>query len=775
MVAQWQGWIRFWQRRSRQGWRPCQLSIWLAAAGAIVGIAIVAFSSYQFARELTLDRFEQNIVLEVRLGVDRLDVWFAAHQATLQAIARTPASRTFDRSGIASYLNGEVVYSEELLDLALGNLEGVIYSTNATNATHRYSLNSQTVRKALQGWVAVSDPRFSFVSGVPQVTIAVPVGCANGTAPCQNQQPTGFIAGTLEIEPLIEVVEGLKYGTQSYAFVLNGVGQPIVDPEKRWNKTTLLKSPDPSLQRIARQAIGKRSNIERLQLNGEWVYVAYEPTQRANWSIALVIPVRYLESQLMRLNLLAIVLGMLLAFAVGSAFRQVISAQKNRSLSAQEGLLDRLTARIHASLELDRIVHTTVEELVELLSLDRAAFGWYSPEEHILDIRWECDRQGKPESLGQFAVPMDFESQLQQGDRIVLKCIDLDVPARNVALEAGSYTVLPIRPSYHQSGYLICIHATGWFWRNSEQILLRSVANQLAIAMTQSHLHAQTQSQVQQLGQTLSKLKTTQAHLIQTEKMSGLGHLVAGLAHEINNPVNFIYGNLTYVSEYAFDLLKLIDFYDLTIPQLPTEIEHFKDEIELDYIREDLPGILLSMKEGADRIHKIIVSLRTFSRLDEAQKKPVNIYEGIDSTLLLLKNRIEDKIQIVKNYAYMPDVECYAGHMNQVFLYLLDNAIEALKHSQNPEKVITISTAAIPNPKQQSIYISIVDNGPGIPPEIQDKIFDPFFTTKPVGQGTGLGLSISYQIIVDLHGGEISIDSVPGRTEVILEIPVRTY
>ena len=772
MVAQWQGWIRFWQRRSRAGWEPRQLLVWIAAGGAIACIAIVAFSSYQLARGLTIEEFQNKMTLDVQLGVDRLDGWLAAHQATLQAIARTPTAQTLERDRVSSYFNREVASSEELLDLALGSFQDIVYSTHTIN---RYSPSYQTVRDALQGEVAVSDPRFSFASGIPQVTIAVPVGCTN--APCPNSQPIGFVAGTFEIEPLIEMVEALKfkYATGSYAFVLNRIGQPIVDPQERWNKTTLLKSPDSNLQHIARQAINKQSNIERLELNGEWVYVAYQPLQQVNWSLALVVPLRHLESQLVRLNILAVALGILLVLAVGFALRQAVSAQKNRSLSAQEGLLDRLTGRIHASLELDRIVDTTVEELVELLSLDRAAFGWYSPEERILDIQWECDRQGKFSSIGQFAVPMDFEFQLRQGHRIILKCIDIDVPARNVELEAHSYTALPIRPSYHRLGYLICIHATGWFWRNSEQVLLRSVANQLAIAITQSHLHAQTQSQVEQLNQALSKLKTTQAHLIQTEKMSGLGHLVAGLAHEINNPINFIYGNLTYVTEYASDILQLIDLYDRTITQQPGEIEDFKEDIELEYIREDLPGILLSMKEGADRIHKIILSLRTFSRLDEAQKKPVNIYEGIDSTLLLLKNRIEDKITIVKNYAYMPEVECYAGHMNQVFLYLLDNAIEALKHSTNPDKQITISTAAIPNPEQQSIYISIVDNGPGIPSEIQDKVFDPFFTTKPVGQGTGLGLSISYQIIVDLHGGAISIDSVPGRTAVILEIPVRTY
>ncbi|MDY6940576.1 MAG: ATP-binding protein [Cyanobacteriota bacterium] len=770
MVAQWQGWIRFWQRRSRRGWQLRHLWVSLAVGLSISAIVSIAFSSYQFAHQSLLNGFEKNIVLELGAGVDLLDGWLETYRTTLEAIARTPTIRTFDREQVALYLEGELTHMEGSIDLSLGTSEGIAYTTDPGNFD---MLNSDTVRQALQGRIGISDPRFSFASGKTQVRIAVPI-CSSGASSCPNRASMGFVVATIEIEGIVEVLESLERGRGSYGFILNRVGEPIIDPDRRWEDTSLLKSTNPNLQQIARRAIGRHSHIERLLLNGKRMYVAYEPLTQADWSIALTIPVRQLNSQLMRLNLLALVLGLLLAFAMGSALRQVVSAEKNRSLAAQEGMLDRLTGRIHASLDLERIVQTTVEELVELLSVDRAVFGWYSPEERILDLRWECARQGIPNHLGQFSVPLDFEHQLHQGDRIVLKCIDLNIPPKKVELDTLTYTALPVSSSFHRLGYLICFHAKGWFWRNSEQILLRSVANQLAIAITQSHMHAQAQTQVEQLNQTLSELKTTQTHLIQTEKMSGLGHLVAGIAHEINNPVGFIYGNLPYVSEYASYLLELIDLYEGQIHHPPDEIARFKHEIELDYIRDDLPEILTSMKEGADRIQKIILSLRTFSRLDEAKKKPVNIHEGIDSTLLLLNHRIKDKIKIVKNYAYMPQVECYAGHMNQVFLYLIDNAISALKNSSNPNKTITLSTAAIPNPEKQSIYISIVDNGPGIPAEILDKIFDPFFTTKPVGQGTGLGLSLSYQIIVDLHGGHISVDSAPGHTEVILEIPVRT-
>jgi len=304
-----------------------------------------------------------------------------------------------------------------------------------------------------------------------------------------------------------------------------------------------------------------------------------------------------------------------------------------------------------------------------------------------------------------------------------------------------------------------------------------------------------------QLELTLQNLQNTQAQLIQTEKMSSLGQLVAGVAHEINNPVNFIYGNLNYVCNYTEDLLALIDLYQKCYPQLDLKIQERIAEIDLKFLLEDLPKTLSSMQVGADRIRNIVLTLRNFSRVDQAEMKPVNIHEGLDSTLLILQHRLKPTserygIEIIKQYGDLPLVECYAGQMNQVFMNIIGNGIDALnafknwkegklesfkefegfnietfQHCSVPNPIITIYTEVI---DQDWIRISIKDNGPGMTEAVRARLFDPFFTTKPVGEGTGLGLSIGYQIVVDKHGGKMRCLSEPGQgAEFQIQIPLR--
>ncbi len=288
-----------------------------------------------------------------------------------------------------------------------------------------------------------------------------------------------------------------------------------------------------------------------------------------------------------------------------------------------------------------------------------------------------------------------------------------------------------------------------------------------------------------QLSTTLKKLKSAQTQLIQAEKMSALGQLVAGIAHEINNPTNFIYGNISHAEDYFSDLLELIDLYQKSYPNPGEEIEKFIEQIELDYLSEDLSKVLHSMKTGASRIREIVKSLRTFSRLDEAEIKEVDIHEGIDSTLMILEHRLQQRgdnaaITVIKEYGQLPAIVCYAGQLNQVFMNLLINAIDAIEgqpNQPNPNqngstnswiKIVTRVKSA------EQIEILIADNGPGIPDEVKSRLFDPFFTTKPVGKGTGLGLSISYSIIVEKHGGKLDVSSTPGKgTEFRIVIPVK--
>lgn len=287
----------------------------------------------------------------------------------------------------------------------------------------------------------------------------------------------------------------------------------------------------------------------------------------------------------------------------------------------------------------------------------------------------------------------------------------------------------------------------------------------------------QLREKTSDLEKILKKLQMTQTQLIQNEKMSSLGHLVAGVAHEINNPTSFIYSNLEPAEEYVQSLLKLIQLYQRNYPNPDSEIQYEIKSADLEFLIEDLPKLLNSMKIGAERIMKIVLELRNFSRIDEAKLKAVDIHEGIDSTIIILGHRLKAQhkrpaIQVIKKYKNLPLVTCYASQLNQVFLNILVNAIDILDewYPINEAPTISICTDVY---NSNSVVIRFTDNGLGIPLDIQERLFDPFFTTKPVGKGTGMGLSISYQI-VRKHQGSLHCISMPGKgSEFVIEIPLR--
>ncbi|MBD2679806.1 MULTISPECIES: ATP-binding protein [Nostoc] len=283
------------------------------------------------------------------------------------------------------------------------------------------------------------------------------------------------------------------------------------------------------------------------------------------------------------------------------------------------------------------------------------------------------------------------------------------------------------------------------------------------------------------LENSLKTLQHTQLQLVQSEKMSSLGQLVAGIAHEINNPVNFLYGNLLPTQEYIQQLIELLEIYELHYPNPAPEIIDRVEEIDLPFIISDLPKLLSSMKLGADRIRQIVLSLRNFSRLDDTQKKPVNIHEGIDSTLMILQHRLKANserpaIEVIKKYGALPSVTCYAGQLNQVFMNLLANAIDALEDVDCTQDCLTSQPQILIHTETvggDRVRISIADNGVGMTENVRSRIFNSFFTTKPMGKGTGMGLSISQQIVAEKHGGQLEcLSSHCQGTKFIIEIPI---
>lgn len=286
-------------------------------------------------------------------------------------------------------------------------------------------------------------------------------------------------------------------------------------------------------------------------------------------------------------------------------------------------------------------------------------------------------------------------------------------------------------------------------------------------------LEFRVQERTSELSTALTDLQNTQLKLVQSEKMSSLGQLVAGVAHEINNPVNFISGNLNHAQDYTNTLMQAVHLYQSYYPEPYPELLAKIEEFDLDFLVQDLPNLISSMKSGVKRIQGIVVSLRTFSRMDEAEYKQVDIHEGIDSSLMILQSRLKAKfnqseIKVIKEYTNLPLVDCYPGQLNQVFMNILMNAIDALEAVTNSPE-IKIQTNLVNN----EVKISIIDNGQGMNEVTKQKLFDPFFTTKAIGKGTGLGLSISYQIITEYHRGKLLVNSALGEgTEFTIVIPL---
>ncbi|MEH2049099.1 trifunctional serine/threonine-protein kinase/ATP-binding protein/sensor histidine kinase [Nostoc sp.] len=518
----------------------------------------------------------------------------------------------------------------------------------------------------------------------------------------------------------------------------------------------------------------------------------------------------------------------------------VIGSKTSISDSLDLAAFIKASQALSGEIELERLLSTLMEVVMENAGASKCALILSEGDNLALTVTAVCSSSNFDHTYTEFPsislessydVPITLINYVKRSREILV--ID---DATTVSFLAGDSYILSEEPKsllaipLLNQGKLIGIiylenHlTTGAFTRDRVEVL-KLLTTQAAISLENAILYKnlaqakesleeynhtleeKVQDRTQELNhknyslqQTLQELQRTQIQLIQSEKMSSLGQMVAGVAHEINNPINFIHGNINHASEYVKDLLDLVVLYQQEYPHPSPLVEEKYEEIDIDFLTEDLPKILDSMKIGSSRIRNIVLGLRNFSRLDESEMKPVDIHEGIDSTLMILQHRIQEKnnfseIEVIKEYGKLPEVMCYPGQLNQVFMNILSNAIDALEESfaigdpslvNNKEQITKdIEASAVFDMVGQihifteltdsnTAIIRIADNGSGMTKAVQQKIFDPFFTTKSIGSGTGLGLSISYQIIVDKHKGSLTCDSTLGKgTEFVIEIPMQ--
>ncbi|MBD0344067.1 MAG: GAF domain-containing protein [Coleofasciculus sp. Co-bin14] len=493
------------------------------------------------------------------------------------------------------------------------------------------------------------------------------------------------------------------------------------------------------------------------------------------------------------------------------ALRQAQLYQQTQKQAIREQLVNQITTQTRQSFDPEIILTEAIAQLLEALQVDRCLVHLVEDTNNLEMAEHHSESSSITNSCNAFQRKHLYEVCRPPFSSSVDN-FDPHGPITQWVIDHRQLVVIPdtaqdqrigkVNQEYQQahikSSLVVPVQANGTlhallylnqcsyirYWSKHDQQLAQAVADQLAISLQQAYLYTCTQQQAyrssmqaQQMSEMLEELRLAQAQLIQSEKMSSLGRIVAGVAHEINNPINFIYGNIPYIENYVNQLLRLVQAYQTHYPQPSYPIQKLAEETDIDFLLRDLPKILKSMEVGAERIHEVVKLLQKFAGSNLAPLKVIDINAALESTLLILHNQITGIIKLERHYDNLPPVECYPRQINQTFLSILTNAIEALNRSPSPDKILTLQTRWIPSREKGDgglVQIAIRDNGPGIKLEIQPKIFEPFFTTKDIGQGRGLGLTMSYHTVVNQHNGQIEVVSQSGQgAEFLLTIPIR--